>query len=448
MYKVGINKVDMLAQIKNEQLQESIFPVEFHRRVILKGGRLVDPKNGRDGLFDIAYQGDEIIEVGQIEPASDDIIINCQGLIITPGLIDMHLHLGDLFEVSTNPIFEAATHGITFAFSPGAGNTLMAPSLLGAEIDRGLPINLGLYLGASSVLATSMDTAELVAFFRGHSDDKVAGVKMSRNPFTLTTGNLVLGIKDHMGHYIMDDEKLHKVFDITSQSKMLFMSHTQDPAHSLRLAHLSEGRPLHLGHTTAVACGTHADPVEAMKQMIQLCQEEHITGEFVTTMLRANRGSREGLLMDQRAQDIAYQALADKVVDILISDGQNDATMKGFGDSRDNIPCLFELVDKQVLSLSEAVATMTCNPAKLFHKRTGVAWWDEKIGHLGIGALANITVLDQSNQSMVYTICNGHITGFEKRVVRRGVGAGGFVCKAGMVRKTGVGDVTMYSVTP
>ncbi len=446
MYKAPVNKVKILANITNNELLESIFPLKVEGRFILKDGYVVDPKNNLEMQTDIAFQGDKIVEVGSIEPAAGDVVLDCKDLLVVPGLIDMHLHLGDLFEVTTNPIFEAATHGITYAFSPGAGNTLMAPSLLGAEVDRGLPINLGVYLGASNVLATCMDTGELAAFFRGECADEVAGTKMSRNPFTLSTGNLVMGIKDHMGHYIMDDEKLNKVFDVTSQAKMLFMSHTQDPDHSMRLANLSNGRPFHLGHTTAVACGTHGDPVESMKRMIDLCKEEHITGEFVTTMLRENRGSREGLLMDKVAQDVAYQALSDKIVDILISDGQNDATMKGFGDCRDNIPCILELVEKKVLSLSDAVATMTCNPAKLFYKRTGVAWWDEKVGHLGVGALANITVIDRSNKSMMYTICNGEITGFEKRVVRRGIGAGGLVTKSGMVRKTGVGDITLYSV--
>ncbi len=446
MYKYLIKSVKTLAGIENNALRESVFPLAWEGRVILKDGYLVDPKNGIEGNYDVAFKGDQITEVGIIEPVAGDVVLDCKDLLVIPGLVDMHLHLGDLFEVTTNPIFEAAAHGITFAFSPGAGNTLMAPSLLGAEVDRGLPINLGLYLGASNVLATSMDTEELAAFFRGECADEVAGTKMSRNPFTLSTGNLVLGIKDHMGHYVMDDDKLDRIFEVTSKAQMLFMSHTQDPAHTLRLAKLSKGRPLHLGHTTAVACGTHGDPVESMQKMIDLCKEEHITGEFVTTMLRENRGSREGLLMDKKAQDLAYQALADKVVDILISDGQCDATMKGFGDCRDDIPCILELVEKQVLSLSDAVATMTCNPAKLFHKRTGIAWWDEKIGHLGAGALANVTVIDRTNKSMMYTICNGEITGFEKRAVRRGIGAGGFVTKAGMVRKTGVGDVTLYSV--
>ena len=88
-------------------------------------------------------------------------------LIVAPGLIDMHIHLGDLFEVSTQPIFESVANGTTLGLSPGAGNTYMAPSLLGAEVDRGVPMNVGLYLGAASVLGTMASTEELIAFFKG-----------------------------------------------------------------------------------------------------------------------------------------------------------------------------------------------------------------------------------------------------------------------------------------
>ena len=57
----------------------------------------------------------------------------------------MHLHLGDLFEVSTDPMYGAVANGVTMGLSPGAGNTFMAPALLGAEVDRGLPVNIGVY---------------------------------------------------------------------------------------------------------------------------------------------------------------------------------------------------------------------------------------------------------------------------------------------------------------
>lgn len=223
------------------------------------------------------------------------------------------------------------------------------------------------------------------------------------------------------------------------------MSHTQDPEHAERMAGLSKGRPLHLAHATAAGCKTHCGPEEGMQRVLKLIDGEQITGEFVTTMLRTGLGSREGLQMTKSSQRLAYDALSEGRVDILVSDGQNQGTMKGFGDTRDNIPAILELSEMGVLSLSRAVAAMTCNPARLLAGRTKNSWWKEKMGHLGAGALANITVVDPEDKLAAYTIVNGEIVSFENRIVRRGLGAGGWLCKFGMVRKTGVGDLSMYS---
>jgi dihydroorotase len=62
---------------------------------LLKGGRLVDPANGRDGVFDILIDGDRIAQVGRdlpVEPGVSVVEIP-SGLIVCPGLIDMHVHL-------------------------------------------------------------------------------------------------------------------------------------------------------------------------------------------------------------------------------------------------------------------------------------------------------------------------------------------------------------------
>ena len=142
---------------------------------------------------------------------------------------------------------------------------------------------------------------------------------------------------------------------------------------------------------------------------------------------------------------LAYDALESGKVKILISDGQNQGTMKGFGDTRDNIPAIIELSQSGVLSLSDAVATMTCNPAALIGNRTANNWWTDKIGHLGVGALANVTVVDMDDKLATYTIVNGEIVSFENRAVRRNCGAGGWISKFGMVRKTGVGELVMFS---
>src|ERR1700675_2330404 len=62
---------------------------------LLKGGRLVDPANGRDGAFDLLIDGDRIARVGRDLPFdTDTIVVDLPGgFVICPGLIDMHVHL-------------------------------------------------------------------------------------------------------------------------------------------------------------------------------------------------------------------------------------------------------------------------------------------------------------------------------------------------------------------
>jgi dihydroorotase len=62
---------------------------------LLKGGRVVDPANGRDGAFDVLIDGDRIARVGRDLPVDGDVIVIeiPSSLVICPGLIDMHVHL-------------------------------------------------------------------------------------------------------------------------------------------------------------------------------------------------------------------------------------------------------------------------------------------------------------------------------------------------------------------
>src|SRR5437867_5056958 len=62
---------------------------------ILRGGRVVDPANGRDGTFDVLIDGGRIACVGRDLPIDGDIkVVDVpSGLVVCPGLIDMHVHL-------------------------------------------------------------------------------------------------------------------------------------------------------------------------------------------------------------------------------------------------------------------------------------------------------------------------------------------------------------------
>src|SRR6266550_570729 len=68
----------------------------FHMtKRLLKGGRLVDPANGRDGAFDVLIDGDRIAKVGRDLPveAGTTVVEIPKGYVVCPGLIDIHVHL-------------------------------------------------------------------------------------------------------------------------------------------------------------------------------------------------------------------------------------------------------------------------------------------------------------------------------------------------------------------
>src|ERR687888_275535 len=64
-------------------------------RTLLKGGRVVDPANGRDGGLDVLIDGDRIARVGRDLTIDADVTVVeiPSGLVVCPGLIDMHVHL-------------------------------------------------------------------------------------------------------------------------------------------------------------------------------------------------------------------------------------------------------------------------------------------------------------------------------------------------------------------
>src|SRR5262245_59435610 len=62
---------------------------------LLKGGRVVDPVNGRNGIFDVLIDGDRIARVGRDLPVDSGatVVEIPSALVVCPGLIDMHVHL-------------------------------------------------------------------------------------------------------------------------------------------------------------------------------------------------------------------------------------------------------------------------------------------------------------------------------------------------------------------
>lgn len=63
--------------------------------LLIKGGRVIDPKTGMDQVQDIVIQDGIIKTVGQADQAEYDKVIDASGKIVGPGLVDVHVHFRD-----------------------------------------------------------------------------------------------------------------------------------------------------------------------------------------------------------------------------------------------------------------------------------------------------------------------------------------------------------------
>ena len=64
--------------------------------ILIKGGRVIDPGRGVDEALDILIDGGKIAEIApkdRIKPPKGAEIIDASGMLVVPGLIDMHCHL-------------------------------------------------------------------------------------------------------------------------------------------------------------------------------------------------------------------------------------------------------------------------------------------------------------------------------------------------------------------
>lgn len=62
-------------------------------KLLIKGGRVVDPANRLDATADVLIEGDRIAKVGPSISAAGAEVLEADGLVVFPGFIDLHVHL-------------------------------------------------------------------------------------------------------------------------------------------------------------------------------------------------------------------------------------------------------------------------------------------------------------------------------------------------------------------
>ena len=63
------------------------------KKLILKGGRVIDPRSGLDAMADVAVRDARIEAVGPALPVEGAEVVDCTSRLVLPGLIDTHAHV-------------------------------------------------------------------------------------------------------------------------------------------------------------------------------------------------------------------------------------------------------------------------------------------------------------------------------------------------------------------
>ena len=63
--------------------------------IVIKNGYVINPKNGFEGKADIVIKDEIVTAIGSEEIPAEAEVIDATGLVVAPGLVDVHTHFRD-----------------------------------------------------------------------------------------------------------------------------------------------------------------------------------------------------------------------------------------------------------------------------------------------------------------------------------------------------------------
>ena len=387
--------------------------------VIIKGGRVFCPATGVDDTLDIIVMAGSIASMKPSVEAPDALWagVDCTGMLVIPGLVDIHTHLrepgAEYKETIETGTRAAAAGGVTTVAcmantTPVNDNVSIASTIIKKSRQRGTvrvfpvaALSQGL-LGKTLTEMAELKEAGCVAF----SDDGVPVVdgQLMRRALEYSR-NLGVPVITHAEDPSISGGGVMNEGPVATRLGLKGIPNQAEDsmvARDVGLAELTGGR-LHVAHVStrgsvdliraAKARGV-AVTAEATPHHLTLTDEAVVgydTDAKMSPPLRSAEdvsalieGLKDGTI-DAIATDHAPHSPMDKDVEF-------DAAACGIVGLETSLALVLGLVDKGLLTLKEAITAMTVNPARVLSLDAGT---------FDIGSPADIAVVDLERRWVV-----------------------------------------------
>ena len=386
--------------------------------LLIKGGRVIDPANNIDGLYDILVEGGKISSItphGSQFTANNT--IDASGKIVVPGLIDIHVHLRE-------PGYEWKETVKTGTAAAVSGGFTSVACMANTKPVNDEP-SVTEYILRKAKSEGSCNVFPIGAISKGLKGEELANIG------ELKEAGCVAVSDD--GRPVMNADLMRRTLEYASSFGLTVISHAEDltlakggvmnegviatrlglkgipnaaedvmVARDIALAELTDAR-LHIAHVSTKAAVRIIRNAKARGVKVTAETAPH----YFTLTEEAVEGYNTNAkmnppLMTQEDVEAIKEGLRDGTLDCIATDhAPHDLDSKdvefpsaanGIVGLETSLPLTLNLVKEGVLTLSQAIEKLTINPAKAIGLNKGT---------LSVGADADITMIDLDDEWMV-----------------------------------------------
>lgn len=387
-------------------------------KLLLKNGTVIDPKSNKNNVLDVLIDGSRIKKIGRNIKYKNAEIINAKGLIITPGLVDVHVHLRE----PGQEYKETIESGSRAAAAGGFTTVVMEPNTV-PPADTPSRIARVLEIARNAGIITIYTKACISKGLRG---DRLSDVKALKNAGAVAIsddGNPVAG-KKLMYNALKESKKANTLVSphceesnfYRNQQKLKIKQKKQShhfigDARFTEKPYCSEAnfikRDIELAKKTGAKLHiSHVSLAESIEMIADAKNDGvNITAEAAPhhLLLTEKNAKKTGTnakvnppLRTQKDMDAIREGLINGTIDIIASDHAPHAIQEKalkwekapfglIGLETTLALVLTYLVKPGLLTMSQAIEKMSILPAKIFKLKAGC---------LASGSKADITIID------------------------------------------------------